>query len=156
MADAGFAPVAFRKGTIFGFSPRMRYDLVVNAFVKDALATGRLNVFMGGEMWRPLIDVEDVARAYVIALDADAGQVGGQVFNLSAGNFRIAELALRTQRALRGRGRRGGRQRRLREPAGAQLPHQRDEGRARARVLAAGVASRSRSPAWSARSGRAA
>jgi nucleoside-diphosphate-sugar epimerase len=101
MADTGFAPMAFRKGTIFGFSPRMRYDLVVNAFVKDALATGRLNVFMGGEMWRPLIDVEDVARAYVIALDADAGQVGGQVFNLSAGNFRIAELALRTRRALR-------------------------------------------------------
>jgi nucleoside-diphosphate-sugar epimerase len=100
MADADFAPVVFRKGTIFGFSPRMRYDLVVNAFVKDALATGRLNVFMGGEMWRPLIDVEDVARAYVIALDADAAQVGGQVFNLSAGNFRIAELALRTRRAL--------------------------------------------------------
>jgi nucleoside-diphosphate-sugar epimerase len=101
MADGGFAPMAFRKGTIFGFSPRMRYDLVVNAFVKDALATGRLNVFMGGEMWRPLVDVEDVARAYVIALDADASQVGGQVFNLTAGNFRIAELALRTQRALR-------------------------------------------------------
>jgi nucleoside-diphosphate-sugar epimerase len=104
MADEGFAPMAFRKGTIFGFSPRMRYDLVVNAFVKDALATGRLTVFMGGEMWRPLIDVEDVARAYVIALDADAGQVGGQVFNLTAGNFRIAELALRTQRALRASG----------------------------------------------------
>jgi len=52
-------------------------------------------------MWRPLIDIEDVARAYVIALDADAAQVGGQVFNLAAGNFRIAELALRTERALR-------------------------------------------------------
>jgi len=100
LADASFAPVVFRKGTIFGFSPRMRYDLVVNAFVKDALATGRLNVFMGGEMWRPLIDVEDVARAYVIALDAEVDRVGGQVFNLSAGNFRIAELALRTKRAL--------------------------------------------------------
>lgn len=104
LADGGFAPMAFRKGTIFGFSPRMRYDLVVNAFVKDALATGKLNVFMGGEMWRPLIDIEDVARAYVIALDADAAQVGGQVFNLTAGNFRIAELALRTERALRGAG----------------------------------------------------
>jgi len=100
MAGADFAPVVFRKGTVFGFSPRMRYDLVVNAFVKDALGTGRLNVFFGGEMWRPLIDVEDVARAYVIALDAEPDQVAGQVFNLSAGNFRIAELALRTQRAL--------------------------------------------------------
>src|SRR5438046_6477381 len=88
MADADFAPVAFRKSTIFGFSPRMRYDLFANAVVKDAVSAGSLNVFMGGEMWRPLIDIEDVARAYVIALDADAAQVGGQVFNRPAGHFR--------------------------------------------------------------------
>jgi nucleoside-diphosphate-sugar epimerase len=100
MAGDGFTPMAFRKGTIFGFSPRMRYDLVVNAFVKDALSSGVLNVFYGGEMWRPLIDVEDVARAYLMALETDAAKVSGLVFNLSAGNFRIAELALRTQRAL--------------------------------------------------------
>ena len=100
MADASFAPVVFRKGTVFGFSPRMRYDLVVNSFVKDALSSGRLHVFYGGRMWRPLIDVEDVARAYVKALDAEPEIVGGQIFNLSAGNFRIAELALEVQRAL--------------------------------------------------------
>jgi len=100
MSGASFSPVVFRKGTVFGFSPRMRYDLVVNAFVKDAIASGRLHVFYGGRMWRPLIDVEDVARAYVKALDAEPDVVGGQIFNLSAGNFRIAELALEAQRAL--------------------------------------------------------
>ncbi len=100
MADDDFAPVAFRKGTVFGFSPRMRYDLVVNAFVKDAISKGKLSVHYGGAMWRPLIDVKDVARAYVMALESDADLIRGQVFNLTAGNFRISELALRTQHAL--------------------------------------------------------
>lgn len=94
----GFAPVVFRMGTVFGFSPRMRYDLVVNTFVKDALSQGTLHIFNGGEMWRPLIDVQDVARAYVGALECDPGIISGQVFNLSAGNFRISELALQAQR----------------------------------------------------------
>jgi nucleoside-diphosphate-sugar epimerase len=100
LSDADFAPVAFRQGTVFGFSPRMRFDLVVNTFVKDALSEGKLHVFYGGEMWRPLIDVQDVARAYVTALECDADLIGGQVFNLATGNFRISELALRSQRAL--------------------------------------------------------
>jgi nucleoside-diphosphate-sugar epimerase len=101
MADESFAPVSFRQGTVFGFSPRMRYDLVVNTFVKDALDAGTLHVFYGGEMWRPLIDVKDVARAYVIALECDAELIRGQVFNLARENFRISELALRSQLALR-------------------------------------------------------
>lgn len=100
MADSDFAPVSFRQGTVFGFSPRMRYDLVVNTFVKDALSTGRMTVFYGGSMWRPLIDVKDVARAYVTALESEAELIRGEVFNLSAGNFRISELALRVRHAL--------------------------------------------------------
>src|SRR6185503_13260170 len=98
LAGDGFAPVVFRMGTVFGFSPRMRYDLVVNTFVKDAMSQGTLHIFNGGEMWRPLIDVQDVARAYVGALEGDPGLISGQVFNLSAGNFRISELALQAQR----------------------------------------------------------
>jgi nucleoside-diphosphate-sugar epimerase len=100
MSDDDFCVTSFRKGTIHGFSPRMRYDLVLNTFVKDALSRGSLSLQRGGEMWRPLIDVRDVARAYVMAIEADAADVGGQIFNLSAGNFRISEVALRTQRAL--------------------------------------------------------
>jgi nucleoside-diphosphate-sugar epimerase len=100
MADSSFSPVAFRKGTVFGFSPRMRYDLVVNTFVKDALSKGSISVHYGGAMWRPLIDVQDVCRAYVMALESDFGPISGQVFNLTGGNFRISELAMRTKRAL--------------------------------------------------------
>ncbi|TMK86946.1 MAG: SDR family oxidoreductase, partial [Actinobacteria bacterium] len=96
LAGPAFAPVAFRMGTVFGFSPRMRYDLVVNAFVKDALSQGKLNVIYGGSMWRPLIDVKDVARAFVTALECDPAQIRGETFNLVGGNLRISEVALRT------------------------------------------------------------
>jgi nucleoside-diphosphate-sugar epimerase len=104
LADADFVPAAFRKGTVFGFSPRMRYDLVVNSFVKDAMQRGKLTVHYGGAMWRPLVDVKDVARAYLTALEADPDIIRGQVFNLIGGNFRISELALRVHRSLKGLG----------------------------------------------------
>src|SRR5207248_6046032 len=85
-------------------SPRMRYDLVLNTFVKDAMSSGRITVYYGGAMWRPLIDVRDVCRAYVAALEADRDTIAGEIFNLSGGNFRISELALRAQRKLRALG----------------------------------------------------
>lgn len=100
MTDDDFCPVILRKGTIYGFSPRMRYDLVANTFVKDALSKGYITVFYGGEMWRPLVDVRDVARAYILCLEADEEKVRGQIFNLSHSNFRISELALRVRGAL--------------------------------------------------------
>ncbi|TET12616.1 SDR family oxidoreductase, partial [Candidatus Aerophobetes bacterium] len=65
MVDEDFCPVILRKGTIFGFSYRMRYDLVVNTFVKDALTKGKITIFRGGEMWRPLVDISDVVKAYL-------------------------------------------------------------------------------------------
>jgi len=100
MTDEQFCPVILRKGTVFGFSPRMRYDLVVNTFVKDALTKGVLTLHYGGEMWRPLVDVRDAARAYITCLQAEESVVRGEVFNLSQGNYRISELALRVRAAL--------------------------------------------------------
>jgi nucleoside-diphosphate-sugar epimerase len=101
MTDKAFSPVILRKGTVYGYSPRMRYDLVVNTFVRDALATGRLTVHHGGEMWRPLVDVRDVAQAYVALIEAEDAAVRVEIFNLCYKNLRISELALRIQEALR-------------------------------------------------------
>jgi nucleoside-diphosphate-sugar epimerase len=101
MTDRDFAPVILRKGTIYGFSPRMRYDLVVNTFLKDVLSKGQLTIHYGGEMWRPLVDVRDAARAYITCLEADEDKVRGQIFNVVYGNFRISELALRVMEALK-------------------------------------------------------
>jgi len=101
MADENFCPVILRKGTINGFSHRMRYDLVTNTFVKSAMTTGNLNLHYGGEMWRPIIDVRDAARGYIACLEADEKRVRGEIFNLSLQNIRISELGLRVREALR-------------------------------------------------------
>ena len=104
MASPNFTVVAMRKGTLYGFSPRMRYDLVVNTFVKDALSRGYMTLHFGGEMWRPLADVRDAAQAYILLIQADAKIVNGQIFNLVYRNFRISEVALRVREALKGVG----------------------------------------------------
>ena len=101
LADDHFCPVILRKGTVFGFSPRMRYDLVVNTFVRAALTTGVLVLHYGGEMWRPLVDVRDAARAYIRCLQAEESLVRGEIYNISHGNHRISELALRVRAALK-------------------------------------------------------
>jgi nucleoside-diphosphate-sugar epimerase len=100
LADGDFVSMAYRKGTVFGWSPRMRYDLVVNTFVKDAMMNRQLHLDSGGVMWRPLIDVRDVARAYITALECDPDLVRGQMFNLAAVNLQIFELAEITKAAL--------------------------------------------------------
>jgi nucleoside-diphosphate-sugar epimerase len=101
MAGPDFCPVVLRKGTVFGFSPRLRFDLVVNTFVRDALSTGTIVLFRGGEMWRPLVDVRDVARAYIACVSAEEALVHGQIFNVAACNMRISELALHVRTTLR-------------------------------------------------------
>ena len=104
MADENFCPVVLRKATVYGWSPRMRFDLVVNTFLKDALTRGRITIHYGGEMWRPLVDVRDAARAYIACVEADEEKVRGQIFNVIYRNMRISELALRVRGALASHG----------------------------------------------------
>jgi nucleoside-diphosphate-sugar epimerase len=99
LAGPDFCPVILRKGTICGFSPRMRYDLVLNAFVKDGLSEAKLHVFNGGETWRPILSIGSAARAYAAVLRSAPSDVCGQVFNLAGSNHRVSEMALRAQRA---------------------------------------------------------
>ena len=100
MADSNFCPVILRMGTLFGFSPRMRYDLVVNTFVKDAMTKGAITLHHGGQMWRPMAEVRDAARAYVALLEASDELVRGEIYNLVFDNMRISELALRVRDTL--------------------------------------------------------
>lgn len=101
MTGPNFCPVILRKGTVYGWSPRMRYDLVVNTFMRDALSKGQLTINFGGEMWRPLVEIRDVARAYIAAIEAPTELVAGQIFNVVYQNFRISEVAIRARKALR-------------------------------------------------------
>lgn len=100
MADDKFCPVSLRQATVFGFSPRMRWDTVVNAFVMHAFKTRRLDVWFGGDAWRPIVHVKDTAEAHICCLEVEPGKVRGGVFNLVYENYRILELAHRVKKAL--------------------------------------------------------
>jgi nucleoside-diphosphate-sugar epimerase len=94
LVGEGLCSVVLRNGTVYGYSPRMRFDLVVNTFVKDALLKGRLSLHGGGWMWRPLVDVRDVADAMIAAMEAPARLVRGETFNVLHSNYQIRELAM--------------------------------------------------------------
>jgi nucleoside-diphosphate-sugar epimerase len=79
---------------VYGWSPRMRFDLVVNTFIKDAVINRRLFLHGGGWMWRPLVDVSDVARVHVMALDAPLEKIAGRIFNVLEENYQIRQLAM--------------------------------------------------------------
>jgi len=94
LAGDGFAPTILRQGTVYGWSPRMRFDLVVNTFVKDAATVGKLYLHGGGWQWRPLVDVGDVARAHELCLHAPLEAVGGEIFNVLQENYQVRQLAM--------------------------------------------------------------
>jgi len=94
LVDGPTHPVIVRFGTVYGYSPRMRFDLVVNTFVKDALLGGRLELHGGGWMWRPLVDVRDAADALICGLEAPAELASGEIFNVLHSNYQIRELAM--------------------------------------------------------------
>jgi nucleoside-diphosphate-sugar epimerase len=94
LVGEGLCPVILRNGTVYGHSPRMRFDLVVNTFVKDALLRGELTLHGGGWMWRPLVDVKDVSDAMIAAFEAPADLVRGEIFNVLHSNYQIRELAM--------------------------------------------------------------
>lgn len=87
-------PVILRLSTVFGLSPRMRFDLAINIMTAKALSNGVIDVF-GGNQWRPFIHVKDVANAFIVAMEADEHQVKGQVFNAGStdSNYQIEDIA---------------------------------------------------------------
>jgi nucleoside-diphosphate-sugar epimerase len=93
VATSGLEVVVLRQGTVGGYSRRMRYDLVVNTLLKDALVKKQLFLHDGGLMWRPLVDVKDVATAHLVTLEAPPEQVAGKLFNVVQENYQIRELA---------------------------------------------------------------
>ena len=70
LADDDFSPVYLRNATAYGFSPRLRGDLVVNDLIAHALLTGEVRLLSDGTAWRPLVHVEDIAAAFLALLEA--------------------------------------------------------------------------------------
>jgi nucleoside-diphosphate-sugar epimerase len=90
MEDEYFVPIILRKGTVFGLSPRMRFDLVLNRFVRDAVAKGEMRV-LGTNAWRPMLSIRDAASAYEFAAFTRAPK--RRVYNVATCNIDVVRLA---------------------------------------------------------------
>ena len=95
LAGDGFTPVYLRNGSVYGLSPRLRADIVLNNLVCWAVTTGEVVMYTDGSPWRPLVHVEDVSRVFMAMLDAPRETVHNQVFNVgrSAENYQVRQLA---------------------------------------------------------------
>jgi nucleoside-diphosphate-sugar epimerase len=95
LADDSFSPVFMRNATAFGVSPRLRLDIVLNNLVAWAVTTGEVRILSDGTPWRPLVHVQDIARATVAMLEAPREVVHGQAFNVGAdrNNYQVRDLA---------------------------------------------------------------
>jgi nucleoside-diphosphate-sugar epimerase len=94
-ADRNFSPVFIRNGTVYGVSPRMRFDTVLNDFMGSATTTGKVVVHSNGKPWRPVMHVQDVARYFQAMLEAPTEKIHNQAFNAGSNelNHQIIELA---------------------------------------------------------------
>lgn len=88
--DDCFSTIALRQGTVNGYSPRMRFDLIINTMFKNAVSEGRI-VVNNPSIWRPLIDVRDTAAAFLRAAQADMSISGA--FNIAYDNFTVGQVA---------------------------------------------------------------
>jgi nucleoside-diphosphate-sugar epimerase len=95
LTDRAFRPISLRFATAFGYSPRLRLDLVVNNLVASALGRGVVALESDGTPWRPLVHVQDMAAAVICALQADLEVCGAQAFNVGSEseNYQIITIA---------------------------------------------------------------
>lgn len=95
LADDTFVPVFLRNATAFGFSPRLRADIVLNNLVGYAVYTGEVKVLSDGTPWRPLVHVRDISDAFLACLDAPADVVSRAAYNVGseANNVTVAQIA---------------------------------------------------------------
>lgn len=90
LCDDDFSVIALRQGTVSGYSPRMRFDLIVNTMFKTASSSGTITV-NNPSIWRPILDIRDTAAAFTRAVQANQ-RVSG-VFNVASGNFTVGQVA---------------------------------------------------------------
>jgi nucleoside-diphosphate-sugar epimerase len=94
LADYGFSAITLRQGTVCGYSPRMRLDLVVNTMFKTSLQEKQITVNNPG-IWRPVLAIQDAVHAYVQAIKADPDISG--IFNVASGNYTVGEIAMQVK-----------------------------------------------------------
>lgn len=89
LCDENFSVIALRKGTVSGYSPRMRFDLIINTMFKAAMKERTITI-NNPSIWRPILSIQDAATAYIRAIEANH-KISG-VFNVASGNFTVGEV----------------------------------------------------------------
>jgi len=89
MQDENFSVISLRQGTISGFSPRMRFDLIVNTMFKSAILNKQITI-NNPSIWRPIYDIRDAANAFVRGIQANE-QISG-IFNVTSGNYTVGQV----------------------------------------------------------------
>lgn len=100
LADENFSVISLRKGTISGYSPRMRFDLIINTMFKSAMKDHAI-VVNNPSIWRPILSIDDAATAYIRAIEANQ-KISG-VFNIASGNYTVGEVGDLVKSAIEGR-----------------------------------------------------
>ena len=103
LASADFCVVVIRQATVYGYSPRMRFDLAINGMVRGFFRNGRIPILRDGTQWRPFVHVRDTCRAMLLLLEAPQELVNGEIFNVGSDdqNVQIMPLARRVAEAMR-------------------------------------------------------
>jgi len=102
LSDDKFTTTMLRFATVFGLSPRMRFDLAVNGMVLGFFKNKQIPIMRNGKQWRPFIHVKDVAEAYVKAIQAPKDKINGEIFNVGSDdqNLQILPLAKEVAKAI--------------------------------------------------------
>jgi nucleoside-diphosphate-sugar epimerase len=90
MFDEAFSVICLRQGTVSGYSPRMRLDLIVNTMFKTCIEKGEI-IINNPSIWRPILSLEDACSAYIRAIEASEELSG--IFNVASGNYTVGEVA---------------------------------------------------------------
>jgi len=102
LADGDFHPVFLRNATVYGISPRLRLDLVVNNLLAWAYLTKEVAIMSDGKPWRPIIHIRDFCAAFLAALKAPAEKIHCEAFNVGINeeNYRVKEIAEEINKAV--------------------------------------------------------
>ena len=96
LVDDDFCVIVIRQSTVYGYAPRMRFDLAINGMTFGAWKTGKLPLLRDGTQWRPMVHVRDTAAAQIFLLQyEDRDKVNGQIFNIgsASNNYQLKPLA---------------------------------------------------------------
>ncbi len=102
LADNKFTVVVLRQATVYGLSPRMRFDLAINGMVKGFFKNGKIPILRDGNQWRPFVHVRDTSKAMILVLEAPKEKVNKEIFNVGSDeqNYQIFDLAKRIAEAI--------------------------------------------------------